>query len=314
MNSRILHRFFHSYFSFSRVYDSGTRVWFSYFSRFSFGHKNFCIVILCLLVTSNVFAQNDSSEERKKEKQSSLLSFGLGIQYGTIFAHSEEVQNTSGARPIGIEAILGWQRNDAAAFSLCNCYPRQGLLLAYYDYDVAVLGKSGTAAYFLEPTYRISDSFLFSFKGAGGFSYLSNPYHSENNPGNQSYSRHLSAYLLVGIGAWLQISDKLWLNPSINYQHISNGGTRQPNKGINWPTAGVALSYQPESRAWYTGTRTSEKFWKDYSPRYDFALLGTMRKSYDDAGERVRYALGGIAVQGAKQVGRLSMISLGAEA
>ncbi|MGY5847354.1 acyloxyacyl hydrolase [Salegentibacter sp. HM20] len=273
---------------------------------------NICFTSLALVFTSQVYSQSEASEEIKKGK--SLLSYGLGLQYGTIFAHSEEVQNTSGARPIGIESIIAWQRNDAAAYALCNCYPRQGLLLAFYDYDVEVLGKSGTAAYFLEPTYRISDAFLFSFKGAGGFSYLSNPYHSENNPGNQSYSRHISAYLLVGIGAWLQVSDKLWINPTINYQHISNGGTRQPNKGINWPTAGLALSYQPESRPWYTGVRTSDKFWKDYSPRYDFALLGSFRKSYDDSGERVRYALGGIAIQAAKQVGRLSMLSLGAEA
>ncbi len=273
------------------------------------------IVIAFACGTPNAFAQADSSAAKVNTvKQKPLFSIGVGVQHGSIFAHSVEVQNTSGARPTGIETIFSWQRNDSATFALCHCYPRQGLLLAYYDYDVELLGKSGTAAYFLEPTYRIGNRVLFSFKGAGGFSYLNNPYDSIGNPGNQSYSTHLSAYLLVGIGAWVQLSEQLWLNPSLNYQHISNGGSRRPNKGINWPTAGIAVSYQPTSRPWYSGTRTTEKFWKNYSTRYDVALLGTLRRGYDDFGDRIRYPLGGFALQAGRQVGSLSMLTLGAEA
>ena len=260
-------------------------------------------------------AQTDSiAATVETAKQKPLFSVGLGVQHGFIFAHSEDVENTQGARPTGIETILSWQRNDSAIFDLCHCYPRQGLLLAYYDYDVDVLGKSGTAAYFLEPTYRITDRMLFSFKGAGGVSYLSNPFDSIANQGNQSYSTRVSSYLLVGVGAWVQLAEQWWLNPSVNYQHISNGGTRKPNKGINWPTAGIAVSYQPVSRPWYTGTRTTEKYWRNYSIRYDFALLGTMRRGYTEAGERKRYLLGGLALQAGKQVGNLSMLTVGAEA
>lgn len=239
---------------------------------------------------------------------------GLGVQHGFIFAHSEEVQNTKGANPTGIEAIFSWQRNDASIFDLCHCYPRQGVLLAYYDYDVDLLGKSATAAYFLEPTYKISERLLFSFKGAAGVSYLSNPYDSINNPGNQSYSTRMSFYLLAGVGAWVQLTEQWWLNPTLNYQHISNGGSREPNKGINWPTAGIAVSYQPEFRPWYTTTRTTEKYWKNYATRYDISLLGTVRKGYNQAGDRERYAVGGLALQAGRQVGRVHMLTLGAEA
>lgn len=272
------------------------------------------IIISAACATPHAIAQADSAAAiENTAKQKPLFSIGLGVQHGFIFAHSVDVQNTRGARPTGIEAILSWQRNDSDTFALCHCYPRQGLLLAYYDYDVGLLGKSGTAAYFLEPTYRIGDRVFFSFKGAGGLSYLNNPYDSIGNPGNQSYSTHVSAYLLVGVGAWVRLSEQWWLNPSLNYQHVSNGSTREPNKGINWPTAGIAVSYQPTSRPWYTGTRTTEKYWRNYSTRYDVALLGTMRRGNDEAGDRKRYMLGGLAVQGGRQVGSLSMLTLGAE-
>lgn len=273
------------------------------------------VIILAICAAPYAIAQTDSTTaEVSTTKQKPLFSIGLGVQHGFIFAHSEDVQNTRGARPTGLETILSWQRNDAASFALCHCYPRQGVMLAYYDYDVGLLGKSGTAAYFLEPTYRISKGVLFSFKGAAGLSYLSNPYDSISNPGNQSYSTNMSAYLLVGVGAWVQLSEKWWLNPSLNYQHISNGGARQPNKGINWPTAGLAVSYQPTSRPWYIGTRTTEKYWRNYTTRYDVALLGTLRRGYNEAGERKKHPMGGFALQAGRQVGRLSMLTLGAEA
>ena len=273
------------------------------------------VVIAAAGISSPAIAQIDSAAViESTAKQEPLFSMGLGVQHGFIFAHSVDVQNTKGARPTGVEAIISWQRNDASSFALCHCYPRQGLLLAYYDYDVALLGRSGTAAYFLEPTYKISNRVLFSFKGAAGISYLTNPYDSIANPGNQSYSTHLSAYLLVGIGIWVQLSEQWWLNPGVNYQHISNGGTRQPNKGINWPTVGLAVSYQPVSRPWYTGTRTTEKYWRNYSTRYDLALLGTLRRGEDEAGNRKRFPLAGLAFQAGRQVGNISMITLGAEA
>ena len=275
----------------------------------------FLLLIFVICATPHAIAQADSAEATVDTvKQEPLFSIGLGVQHGFIFAHSVDVQNTRGARPTGIETIFSWQRNDSAAFALCHCYPRQGLLLAYYDYDVGLLGKSGTAAYFLEPTYKIGNRVLFSFKGAAGLSYLNNPYDSISNPGNQSYSTRVSAYLLVGIGAWVRLSERWWLNPSVNYQHISNGGRRKPNKGINWPTAGIAVSYQPISRSWYTGTRTTEKYWRNYSTRHDFVLFGTVRRGYGEAGSRKRYPLGGLAVQAGRQVGNLSMLTFGAEA
>lgn len=273
------------------------------------------VVIFATYATPHAIAQTDSTVAIvSTAKQEPLFSISLGVQHGFIFAHSVEVQNTSGAQPTGLETILSWQRNDSNTFALCHCYPRQGLLLAYYNYDVDLLGKSGTAAYFLEPTYRIANGMLFSFKGAAGISYLNNPYDSIDNPGNQSYSTHMSAYLLVGVGAWVKLSEWWWLNPSLNYQHISNGGSREPNKGINWPTAGIALNFQPTSRPWYTGTRTTEKYWRNYTTRYDIVLLGTMRRGYDEAGDRKKYPLGGLALQAGKQVGSLSMLTLGAEA
>ncbi len=267
------------------------------------------IIMIAFVCFTPAFAQTDSSGTKIKEE---VFSIGLGVQHGFIFAHSEAVQNTKGARPTGVEAILSWQRTDSAIWNLCNCYPRKGLLLSYYDYDTKILGKSITAAYFLEPTYKINNRTFFSFRGAGGISYLTNPFDSIKNPANQSYSTTMSVYLLVGVGVWYKLNESWWLNSSANYQHESNGGMKEPNKGINWPTAGIAISYQPKAVNYFTGIRSSEKFWKNNKIRWDAALFGVARRTQTESGSS-RKALVGFSAIASKQVGRINAITAGTE-
>lgn len=276
-------------------------------------------LILMLLITNAyspvLLAQTDTTQiGRSPGKAANLLSVGTGIQHGFIFPHSKEVQNTKGARPTGVEVILSWQSNDASTWNLCNCYPRKGLLLTYYDFDKAILGKKTAVAYFLEPTYQISQNIFLSFQAVSGLAYLTHPFDSIINPSNQSYSTFVNGYLAVGVGAWFWFNEHWWLNPSVNYQHISNGGMKKPNKGINWPTAGVAISYQPQFRPYYTGRRSHNKFWQTYSLRWDAGIMGTSRRGYDKAGNRIRSPLLGIWIQAAKQVGSISNLTLGVEA
>lgn len=262
--------------------------------------KYFCLILSLL----SIFHTN--GQER-------IFSVTGGLQHGFVFAHSPEVENTKGANPTGVEMLLGWQRTDKGVWDLCNCFPRKGLLLAYYDYDSEILGRSYTAAYFLEPTYRISKNAFFSFKAAAGLSYLTNPFDSVKNPTNRSYSTYLSGYLLVGAGIWIRLSDHWWLNATANYQHESNGGIQQPNKGINWPTAGLAVSYQYNPRPYYTGVRNKEKFWKDYSIRWDLGVMGIAKRVLDENGDSKRLPLFGLHFQGSKQVGRINALTAGAE-
>ncbi|MFT2009824.1 acyloxyacyl hydrolase [Pontibacter sp. 13R65] len=305
----ILFAFLVCFLIFASVYSpkGGLSIFCSYY-------RTYLILLTFIFTLTKASAQTEPTDTTQENgRLPSIFSVGLGTQYGFIFAHSQDVQNTQGANPFGTELILSWQRNDPDTWNLCHCFPRNGLLLNYYNFDNAILGKGFSAAYFLEPTYKLTGKAFFSFKGSAGFSYLNNPHNEATNPANQSYSTNLNAYLLLGVGAWFQLGEHWWLNPSVNYQHISNGGLSKPNKGINWPTAGVAISYQPISRTYYTQPRTTEKYWRGTPPRWDLTAFGIARRGYDAEGNRERFPMLGLALQGAKQVGRLSNLTLGAE-
>lgn len=282
--------------------------------RIRVSHIVLLFAAACILCPFQTAAQSDSlTSNIANAKPINMFSVGLGLQHGFIFAHSQKVENTKGSNPSGIEMILSWQRNDPLIWNLCNCYPRKGLLLSYYDYDNAVLGKGITAAYFLEPVYKVGRNTFFSFKVSAGASYLTRPFDSIRHPNNRSYSTKMNAYLLVGLGVWIRLNDHWALSPSVNYNHESNGGMKEPNAGINWPTAGLTLSYQKAPRSYFTGVRSREKYWKNHSVRWDIGAFGTLKRALDPQGNSIRLPLIGLSFQGAKQVGRVNTLTVGAE-
>ena len=194
--------------------------------------RTLCILVLCCNGV-HVMAQSTS------DSFPPVRGVMAGVLYGSIFAHSQAVQNTAGANPLGIELQLINQQVGRKAYNICRCYPRQSLLAGAYSFDNEILGWGVMAAYMLEPAYRIRDWLFFSMRGSFGVAYASDPYHANKNPNNQSYSTAINAYLMYGLGLQFQFSERTALQLTTNFQHISNGGIEEPNKGVNWPTVGL---------------------------------------------------------------------------
>ncbi len=75
----------------------------------------------------------------------------------------------------------------------------------------------------------------------------------------------------------------------------------------------MALTYQPQSRPYHRGFRSPEKYWQKDRPRWDVGLLGTATRGATASGARTRYAVAGLFLQGSRQVGRTSALTLGTE-
>jgi hypothetical protein len=85
----------------------------------------------------------------------------------------------------------------------------------------------------------------FSFRAGFGASLLDQVYDSINNPLNTFYSSTLSFLLLLNLTANYRINDQYTVSLAGNYNHISNGGMKAPNRGMNFPTLSLGLSYSP---------------------------------------------------------------------
>ena len=249
------------------------------------------------LICETVFAQDSL-------KSKAHFNYGLQANYGFVFAHSNDVENTANSFPRGITTTFNWQRTDKQILDQYNCFPRQSLLLAFYDFDNSILGRGVNVAYSLEPHFMMSSRLSFYPKVSIGAAILSNPSDPIENPTNKSYSLPVSAYLALGVGLRWQLNSTWGINLSAEYQHVSNGGLREPNLGINWPTAGLGFEYSPKGLTLQKYERTKEISKNHRSLRFDMGLFGIV-KGGNIKEVRMYEPIVGINFMASKQVSRL---------
>lgn len=190
---------------------------------------------------------------------------GAHLNAGSIFAHSADVENTAGSVPFGIELEFSKRQLGENAWKTCHCYPTSGFVLGYTNYDNAVLGHGFHVTYFLEHTFLPFKKWSPVLRGAGGLSASTRPYHPEKNPDNESYSLPINAFLQLQFGVDFSIGNSGLVSVKAGYNHISNGGIKDPNKGVNWPhlTAGYLhrINYFPPPQREKTSISDLESRW-----------------------------------------------------
>ena len=172
----------------------------------------------------------------------SIQFIGARSHYGKIIPHSPELRAISNSNPFGFQADISWMKTSDKAWQTCNCYGRTGVSFAFFNYaNNAQLGRSYNLNYFAEPYFKYSGPFKISLRSALGVTYLDRVYDEETNSENLFYSAPISFYLLMSVNLNYHLNENLVLNLSGNYNHVSNGGQKQPNKGINFPTISIGV-------------------------------------------------------------------------
>lgn len=164
------------------------------------------------------------------------------IHGGQLQIHSSKIEHYRGVQPLGAGLDLSWKFISSDAYSLCRCYPSLGISLNYWDFGHSSLGNGLSALFYVEPVLFSPFDVDVSLKTGIGISYLDNPHDETHNPGNVVYSTSVSFPLMAGISLNRKVSDDWSVGLSAMFQHISNGGTNQPNLGINYTTLGIGIS------------------------------------------------------------------------
>jgi hypothetical protein len=169
---------------------------------------------------------------------------GFQSHYGFIIPHSESIRDVSHTKPYGIEISrcnLHTSFNDWKVF---NAYWISGVEAGYFNFqNPKVLGYVFIISAFSEPIISYGEKYIFSVRGGGGLSYHNKFYDPVDNPLNMFFSTRISFPLYVAVRFKYRIADRTFLILSGNYNHISNGGYKQPNKGMNFPTLALGLEH-----------------------------------------------------------------------
>lgn len=273
--------------------------------------RQLTVYVILVFFAIPVFAQQSNTADSLRGK-SKIFSLGLRGQYSYLWLHSQDIAPIGQAYPWGLQAEFNWHLVGEKAWQQCNCYPRTGLIISWFNFDnPKVLGHGFSGVYYIEPYFTYDRKVNFSLRGAAGFSYLTRPYDSLTNPLNYSYSMPLGGFLMLHLAMNYRLNKRTNLSLSANINHISNGGIREPNKGINFPSASIGIDYSLQDALFIKRERRSfvPKAGKKY--RKDFFVFASSKVIMH--GEKKRHLIYGMGFSISREIGRLNALNAGAE-
>lgn len=200
--------------------------------------KIYWLFVLFFVFSKSLFSQESSGDLPKNPS-----FIGVSLDYGYILQHTPSLEQIGDAYPTGISVDWSKFLLQEQAWNFCNCFPKLGVELSYWDFDkVDILGRGVTAIGYAEPYFRTNKRMNLFFRVGLGGAYLTNPYDEVSNPINDTYSTDLSFALMAGIGTNYKINEFWNLRLLAKYNHTSNGGINTPNKGINFPTLSIGVT------------------------------------------------------------------------
>ncbi|MBW7467355.1 acyloxyacyl hydrolase [Pontibacter aydingkolensis] len=239
------------------------------------------------------------------------INLGLHGHYGFIIPHSQDIRDVADSNPWGISTELSIHFTDSASWQYLQAYPRLGATFAFYNFDKPdVLGNAYALILYVEPFLSAHKDFSLSFRLGAGIAYMNEVYHPTINPDNLFYSTKISFPLVANLMANYRLNDYLLLRAGATYKHISNGGIRQPNKGINFPSASLGIDYALRT-AHFPQRQPLESITGKKERHYLVAILGTMKDRKDIPTDKL--PLVGVTAYASQKLGRLSALTAGAE-
>lgn len=169
---------------------------------------------------------------------------GLEGNYGFIIAHTQQVRPISQTFPYGFALHYQYLNSSQDTWKNCNCFYYTGLQLSHHDFaNREVLGSATSLSATFEPILWQNERWSFNILSGIGLSYLNRVFDPTDNPENIFFSAPVSFLIFATPKLEYHFAENWNANISLHYNHISNGGQSQPNKGMNYPMLGIGLSH-----------------------------------------------------------------------
>jgi hypothetical protein len=258
-------------------------------------------VVYFILAGYTLFAQESGNYS---------LVQGIRAHYGFIIAHSKNVRPVSHSNPFGIEAELAWQLYSDSIWQYCTCYPRTGFSFFYTNFNnPEILGNAYSGYAFIEPLLGAGNKFFATLKFGIGPAYISKVYDSISNPQNRFFGSHISFIVLLNGSLNYSLNPNVSLRLIASFNHISNGGLKRPNSGMNFPTIGIGTEYILKPRT-FTKRIKNNCSLVVYKNRLDLMLHATGKT---DIKGKAHYPVYGLTASYSRVIGRISALSTGFE-
>lgn len=264
-------------------------------------------VISTILFTTSVFCAAQQPDTV------SFKSFGVHGHYGFIIPHADEIEPVSGTNPAGVEINYNRINTSKASWNVFSAFWFSGVSAGYHDFGNSVTGGALFLTAYAEPVIHHGGDFFFSVRGGAGLSYHTSIFDTITNPANKFFATRISFPVYVSARFNYRLSHRTVITLAGNYNHISNGGIKQPNFGMNFPTFSLGLyHYQREFPVFHRNFNNERKI----DPR--ITLTAQILSGYRVVDETDEYPekgaiAAGVHIRAAKQLTGFYSLNAGAE-
>ncbi len=169
---------------------------------------------------------------------------GLQANYGFIIPHSAAIRDISHTNPYGFELSFNRLHDSYNNWKVFNAYWNSGIQAGYFNYQYPdVIGSAFLLTVYAEPIVACTGRFQFAIRTGAGISYHTKKYDAIENPVNFFFGTSFNFPLYVDLRLKFRTGENALITLSGCYNHISNGGFKQPNKGMNFPTLAAGAEY-----------------------------------------------------------------------
>ncbi len=180
----------------------------------------------------------------QKADTSNYNFVGFQVHYGLIIPHTKSIEPVSHTNPYGFEASLNRLHTSYEKWKIFNHYNISGIQAGYFNFqNPEILGSAFLLSVFSESILSYSTKYMFSLKAGMGVSYQTRTYDYFENQLNKFFSTAVSFPLYLRATFKYKLNNHTYLTITGSYNHISNGGVKVPNLGMNFPTVACGLEY-----------------------------------------------------------------------
>ena len=202
--------------------------------------QHFCVLIVVTLLGIGV-----ASAQTKDFTKSGNDRFAIKVQtfMGGYLMASSNLKEINPNGPAGINVGLEFTSSQQRPWQQYLNNPTVGLGMSYIDLGAKAMGKAiAMYPYIMLNGFR-SEHFKLKVKLGSGLAALNEHYYTtldEPIP-NMTFATTINAYLTGGLNFEFPITRNLTINSELGFFHMSNGRTKEPNKGANVLYGGIGL-------------------------------------------------------------------------
>jgi hypothetical protein len=175
------------------------------------------------------------------------LFAGFQGSYGFIIPHSKSIEPISHTKPYGFEINLNRIHISENERQIFNANWSSGIQAGYFSFqNPEVLGSAFTLTFYTEPVVAFGKRLQFTIRTGTGLSYHTKIYDEISNPSALFFSTRVSFPMFVSARFKYKTGNHVYITLTGCYNHISNGGFKLPNKGMNFPMLAGGLEYFPK--------------------------------------------------------------------